>query len=83
MLVIVCPDLQYNEALTCMDLGLLNEHHCNLCNDLFSDILNDKNHSLWFLIPALHKAAQYTLSHTTDKPLFSQKWKLIELGTPL
>ena len=45
-IIIVCPDLHYNEALTCMDLGLLNEHHRNLCKDLFSDILSDKNHSL-------------------------------------
>ena len=69
-LVIMCPGLYYNEALTHMDIVLLNEHHRNLCNALFNDILNDENHRLRYLLPPLHKAAGFTLRHkrTFDVP---------------
>ena len=58
-LAITCAGLDNNEALTCMDLVSLNEHHRNLCNALFNDILNDKNHRIRYLLPPLHKAAGY------------------------
>ena len=39
-LAIMCPGLNYNEALTRLDLVSFNaEHYCNLCNALFIDIL--------------------------------------------
>ena len=47
VLAIMCPDLNYNEALTRMDLVSINEHHSNLCNNFFNDILNDKSHRLY------------------------------------
>ena len=63
-LAIMCPDLNYNEALTRMDLVSINEHHSNLCNNFFHDILNDKSHRLHYLLPPLHKSTRYTLRRT-------------------
>ena len=57
-LAIMCPGLNYNEAITRMDLLSLNEHHRNLCNALFNDILNDKSHRLRYLLSPLNKATK-------------------------
>ena len=64
----MCLGLNYNEALSRTDLVSLNEHHRNLCNSLFNDILNDKSHRLRYLLPPLHKATRYT-----QEPLMSLK----------
>ena len=66
----MCPGLNYNEAITRMDLVSLNEHHRNLRNALFNDILNDKSHRLGYLLSPLHKATKYTLgcTRTFDVP---------------
>ena len=56
----MCPSLNYTEALTSTDLVSLNEHHRNLCNALFNDIVNGKSHRLHSLLPPLHKATRYT-----------------------
>ena len=63
-LAIMCPDFNYNEALTRMDLVLINEHHSNLCNNFFNDILNDKSHRLHYLLPPLQKSTRYILRRT-------------------
>ena len=60
----MCPGLHYNDALTRVNLVSLNEHHRKLCNALFNDILNDKNHRLRYLLPPLRKPAGYSLRHT-------------------
>ena len=60
----MCPDLNYNEALTRMDLVSINEHHSNLCKNFFNEILNDKSHRLHYLLPPLHKSTRYTLRRT-------------------
>ena len=61
----MCPGLHYDEntssrveAFPRVDLVSLNEDHRNFCNHApFDGILNDKNHSLRYLLPPLHKAA--------------------------
>ena len=63
-LTIIYPSLSYNEALTCMDLVSLNDHHLNLCKDLFNCIVNDKSHRLHYLLPPLHKANKFNLRRT-------------------
>ena len=63
-LAITGPGLNYNEELTRTDLVPVNEHHRNLYNSLFNDILNNKSHRLRYFLPPLLKDTRYTLRHT-------------------
>ena len=45
-LSIICPTLSYDNALASLDLELLKVHHQRLCQSLFDNILEGRDHRL-------------------------------------
>ena len=60
-LSIICPTLSYNSALASLELELLLVvHNQRLCQSLFDNILEDRDHRLHHLLPDSHS---YTPRH--------------------
>lgn len=59
---IICPGLDYQQALTSMNLLTVKEHHNNICMRTFDNIMNDPNHKLNKLLPPRYKS-NYKLRH--------------------
>ena len=53
---IICPGVSYHEALVIMNFKELATHHDEICESLFHTIVNDNNHRLYKLLPALHES---------------------------
>ena len=53
---IICPRVSYHEVLVIMNFKELATHHDEICESLFHTIVNDNNHHLYKLLPALHKS---------------------------
>ena len=50
-----CPGHSYHEALDIMNFKELAIHHHEICETLFDTIVNDNNHRLHNLPPAMHE----------------------------
>ena len=59
---IICPGIEYLQALALMSLPTVAEHHHNICKRTFERIMNDPNHKLRKLLPPLH-SSKYDLRH--------------------
>ena len=57
-----CSNLDYTEALTCMNILPLADHHKDICNTLFTNIVNDENHRLHQLLPPSYET-KHNLRH--------------------
>ena len=51
---IICPSVSYHEVLVIMNFKELATQHDEICESLFHTIVNDNNHHLYKLLPALH-----------------------------
>ena len=59
---IICPGIEYQQALAQMSLPTVAEHHQNICMRTFECIISDSNHKLRKLLPPLFKS-NYNLRH--------------------
>ena len=59
---IICPGIEYLQALALMSLPTVAEHHYNICKRTFVCIMNNPNHKLRKLLPPLH-SSKYDLRH--------------------
>ena len=59
---IICPGIEYQQALALMSLPTVAEHHHNICTRTFESIMSDPNHKLRKLLPPLYKS-NYNLRH--------------------
>ena len=59
---IICPGIEYQQALTLMSLPTVEEHHHNICTRTFESIMSEPNHKLRKLLPPLYKS-NYNLRH--------------------
>ena len=59
---IICPGIEYQQALALMGLPTVSEHHHNICTRTFETIMSDPNHKLRKLLPPLYKS-NYNLTH--------------------
>ena len=66
-LIIMCPSLSYDEALTHTEIAPLSVHHSNICPTLFNEIQSDSDHKLRVLLPASHQACKYSSLRRTRK----------------
>ena len=57
---IICPGIEYLQALAFMSLPTVAEHH--ICTRTFGCIMSDSNHKLRRLLPPLYKS-NYNLRH--------------------
>ena len=55
---IICPGMQYEQALAIMNLPTVKDHHENMCTATFRNIMNDPQHKLSKLLPP-----RYVSSH--------------------
>ena len=53
---IICPDVEYQQALAFMSLPTVAEHRHNICTHKFKSIMSDPNHKLRKLLPPVHKS---------------------------
>ena len=53
---IICPGVIHHEALVIMNFTEVATHHDEICESLFHTIVNDNNHRLYKLLPALHES---------------------------
>ena len=53
---IICPGVNYHEALVIMNFKELATHHDEICESLFHTIVNVNNHRLYKLLPAQHES---------------------------
>ena len=54
-MTIICPDHSYQESLDIMNFKELVIHHDEICESLFDSLINDNNHRLYKLLPAVHE----------------------------
>ena len=73
-LSIICSDLSYSQSLAFLDMNSLFDRHSFLCNSLFSNILDDKEHKLHHLLPPRHtpkynfrQSRVFDLSYKTNR----------------
>ena len=59
---IICPGIEYQQALALMSLPTVAEHYHNICTRTFESIMSDPNHKLRKLLPPLYKS-NYNLRH--------------------
>ena len=59
---IICPGIEYQQALVLMSLPTVVEHHHNICTRMFESIMSNPNHKLRKLLPPLYKS-NYNLRH--------------------
>ena len=59
---IICPGIEYQQALALMSLPTVAEHHHNIYTRTFESIMSDSNHKLRRLLPPLYKS-NYNLRH--------------------
>ena len=59
---IICPGIEYQQALALMSLPTVAEHHHNICTRSFESIMSDPNHKLRKLLPPLYRS-NYNLRH--------------------
>ena len=59
---IICPGIEYQQALALMSLPTVAEHHHNICTRTFESIMSDPNHKLRKLLPPPYKS-NYNLRH--------------------
>ena len=59
---IICPGIEYQQALELTSLTTVAEHHHNICTRTFKCIMSDPNHKLRKLLPPVHKS-NYNLRH--------------------
>lgn len=62
-LSIICYNHDYTETLKCMNIVPLADHHKDICNTLFTTIVNDKNHRLHQLLPPSYET-KHNLRHS-------------------
>ena len=53
---IICPGIEYQQALALMSLPTVAEHHHNICTRTFESIMSDPNHKLRNLLPPPYKS---------------------------
>ena len=53
---IICPGIEYQQALALMSLPTVEEHHHNICTRTFESIMSYPNHKLRNLLPPPHKS---------------------------
>ena len=59
---IICPGIEYQQALALMSLPTVAEHYHNICTRTFQSIMSDPNHKLRKLLPPLYRS-NYNLRH--------------------
>ena len=55
-LSIIYPNLDYDDALSEMNIPSLADHHQTICEALFNDIRQDKDHRLYKLLPPIYNS---------------------------
>ena len=53
---IICPGVNYHEALVIMNVKELATHHDEICESLFHTIVNDNNRRFYKSLPAQHES---------------------------
>ena len=56
---IICPGIEYQQALALMSLPTVAEHHHNICARLFESTISVLNHKLRKFLPPLCKSNYY------------------------
>ena len=65
---IICPGIEYLQALALMSLPTIAEHHHIICKRTFERIMTDPNHKLRKLLPPLHSIVSMTLGMRESLP---------------
>ena len=52
---IICPGIEYQQALALMSLPTVEEHHHKICRRTFESMMSEPNHKLRKLLPPLYK----------------------------
>jgi hypothetical protein len=58
-IAIIMPDVVYRDALKLLNIKPMENHHKNLCDNLFRCVMLDTNHNIYHLLPERHNLGHF------------------------